>query len=85
MFLREIQFFYKTGGEKFLPALVDSSIWGNESTPVALDLKNPVEEWAWAVSWLLNVRVEMWVDCCRLWSVVCGRVQKFGKVPPAHP
>jgi hypothetical protein len=22
--------------------------------------------------------VGMWVDCCRLWSVVCGRVPNFG-------
>ncbi len=39
------------------PALVDSSIsWGSESTPVELDMKDPAEEWARAVSWLLNVR-----------------------------
>jgi hypothetical protein len=31
-------------------ALADSSIWGSESTPVDLDLKNSVEEWAWVVS-----------------------------------
>ncbi len=29
-------------------------------------------------SWLKNVKVGMWVDCCRLWSVVRGRVPKFG-------
>ena len=38
------------------PALVDSSIWSGESTPVDLDLKDPAKEWAQAVSWLLNVR-----------------------------
>ncbi len=37
-------------------ALVDSSIWGSEFTPVGLDLKNPAEEWARFVSWLLNVK-----------------------------
>ncbi len=26
--------------------------------------------------WMLSVW--MWVDCCRLWSVICGRVPKFG-------
>ncbi len=29
-------------------------------------------------SWLLNVNFGMWVGCCSLWSVVCGRVPKFG-------
>jgi hypothetical protein len=38
------------------PALADSSIWGSESTSVDLDLKNPVEECAWVVFWLLNVK-----------------------------
>jgi hypothetical protein len=52
------------------PALEDSSIWGGESTPVDLDLKDPAKEWAWVVSWLLNVRC--WNVGCRLWSVVCG-------------
>ncbi len=37
------------------PALADKSIWGVESTPVILDLMNPVEEWAQVASWLLNV------------------------------
>ncbi len=32
------------------PALVESSIWGSESTHVDLDLKNSVEEWAWMAS-----------------------------------
>jgi hypothetical protein len=38
------------------PALVDSSIWDSEFTPVDLDLKNPAKKWAWVVSWLLNVK-----------------------------
>jgi hypothetical protein len=33
------------------PALVDSSIRDDESTPVDLDLKNPAEEW---VQWHLG-------------------------------
>ena len=37
-------------------ALVNSSIWGSESTPEDLDLKNPVEDWAQVASWSLNVK-----------------------------
>jgi hypothetical protein len=39
------------------PALVDSSIWGVESTPVDLELKNPAEKWARVLaSWWLNLK-----------------------------
>ncbi len=46
----------KVGAKGPDPALADSSIWGGESTPVDLDLKNPAEKWAWVASWLLNVK-----------------------------
>ena len=43
------------GAKGPVPDLVDSSIWGGESTPVDLDLKNPEErKWAWVASWSLN-------------------------------
>ena len=38
------------------PDLADSSIWGGESTPLDLDLKNPEEKWAWVAFWSLNVK-----------------------------
>jgi hypothetical protein len=38
------------------PALVDSSIWDDESIPVDLDFKNSAEEWARVASWLLDVK-----------------------------
>ncbi len=31
----------------------------------------------WYIGWWM-LSVGMWVDCCRLWSVVCGRVPNFG-------
>jgi hypothetical protein len=46
----------EVGAEASGPAMADSSIWGSESTPVDLDLKNPVVEWAWVASWSLNVK-----------------------------
>ena len=54
-------------------ALAESSIWGGESTPVDLDLKNPAEEWAWVASWSLNVKCWnvgrlLLVVVCVLWK-----------------
>jgi hypothetical protein len=56
--------------------MVDSSTWGSESAAVDLDLKAPAKKWALVVSWFLNVKC--WNVGGLLWSLVCGRVPKFG-------
>ena len=44
------------GGKGPGSALVNSPILDSDSTPVDLDLKNPVEEWAWVAYLSLNER-----------------------------
>ena len=65
------------GAKGPVPDLADSSIWGGESTPVDLDLKNPAEEWARVLSWSLNVKCLNVIGLLCLWSVFCGEFKNL--------